>query len=56
MPGLTVRENVQLGMLGQRGKHDLARAVDETAETTDHHAPGTGDRDDAAGARRVQAP
>ena len=33
VPGLTVRENLQLGMLGQRGKHDLARAVDETAET-----------------------
>ena len=33
VPGLTVRENLQLGVLGQKGKHDLARIVDEIAET-----------------------
>jgi len=36
VPGLTVRENLQLGLLGQsgkHGKHDLARAVDEVTET-----------------------
>ena len=33
VPGLTVRENLQLGILGQRGKHDLAAIVDEIAET-----------------------
>jgi branched-chain amino acid transport system ATP-binding protein len=33
VPGLTVRENLQLGVLGQPGKHDLARIVDEIAET-----------------------
>ena len=33
VPGLTVRENLQLGVLGQAGKHDLARIVDEIAET-----------------------
>ena len=33
VPGLTVRENLQLGILGQRGKHDLAAIVDEVAET-----------------------
>ena len=33
VPGLTVRENLQLGLLGQRGKHDMARAVEATAET-----------------------
>jgi len=33
VPGLTVRENLLLGVLGQPGKHDLARIVDEIAET-----------------------
>ncbi|MBL0151573.1 MAG: ABC transporter ATP-binding protein [Ideonella sp.] len=33
VPGLTVRENLQLGLLGRKGRHDLARAVDEIAET-----------------------
>ena len=33
VPGLTVRENLQLGVLGQKGKHDLSRIVDEIAET-----------------------
>jgi len=33
VPGLTVRENLQLGVLGRPGKHDLARIVDEIAET-----------------------
>ncbi len=33
VPGLTVRENLQLGVLGQKRKHDLARIVDEIAET-----------------------
>ena len=33
VPGLSVRENLQLGMLGKPGKQDLARAVDEIAET-----------------------
>ena len=33
VPGLTVRENLQLGILGQAGKHDLGRIVDEIAET-----------------------
>ena len=33
VPGLTVRENLQLGILGQAGKHDLVRIVDEIAET-----------------------
>ena len=33
VPGLSVRENLQLGVLGQKGKHDLARIVDEIAET-----------------------
>ena len=33
VPGLTVRENLQLGVLGQAGKHDLARIVDEIVET-----------------------
>ena len=33
VPGLTVRENLQLGILGRAGKHDLARIVDEIAET-----------------------
>ena len=33
VPGLTVRENLQLGILAQRGKHDLAAIVDEIAET-----------------------
>ena len=33
VPGLTVRENLQLGVLGQAGKHDLARIVDEIAAT-----------------------
>ncbi len=33
VPGLTVRENLQLGILGKPGKHDLAAIVDEIAET-----------------------
>ncbi len=36
VPGLTVRENLQLGLLGKPGGHskqDLARAVDDIAET-----------------------
>jgi len=33
VPGLSVRENLQLGLMGQKGKHDLARTVDEIAET-----------------------
>ena len=33
VPGLTVRENLQFGILGQAGKHDLVRIVDEIAET-----------------------
>ena len=33
VPGLTVRENLQLGVLGQAGKHDLAGIVDEIADT-----------------------
>jgi branched-chain amino acid transport system ATP-binding protein len=33
VPSLTVRENLQLGLLGSRGKHDLVRMVDEIAET-----------------------
>ena len=33
VPGLTVRENLQLGLLGQRGAVDLARSIDEIAET-----------------------
>ena len=33
VPGLTVRENLQLGILGRAGKHDLVRIVDEIAET-----------------------
>jgi branched-chain amino acid transport system ATP-binding protein len=33
VPGLTVRENLLLGVLGRPGKHDLARIVDEVAET-----------------------
>ena len=33
VPGLTVRENLQLGILGQPGKHDLAAIVDQVAET-----------------------
>ena len=31
--GLTVRENLQLGVIASPGKHDLARLVDEIAET-----------------------
>jgi branched-chain amino acid transport system ATP-binding protein len=30
---LTVRENLQLGLLGSKSKHDLIRMVDEIAET-----------------------
>jgi branched-chain amino acid transport system ATP-binding protein len=30
---LTVRENLQLGLLGSKSKHDLVRMVDEIAET-----------------------
>ena len=33
VPGLSVRENLQLGILGKPGTHDLARIVDEIAET-----------------------
>ena len=33
VPGLTVRENLQLGILGKPGKHDLTRIVDDIAET-----------------------
>ena len=33
VPGLSVRENLQLGLLGKPGRHDLARAVDDIAET-----------------------
>ncbi len=33
VPGLSVRENLQLGVLGKPGRHDLARIVDEVAET-----------------------
>ena len=34
VPGLSVRENLQLGLLGQRGnKHDLTERVDWIAET-----------------------
>jgi branched-chain amino acid transport system ATP-binding protein len=33
VPGLTVRENLQLGVLGRKGKHDLTQIVDEIAET-----------------------
>jgi branched-chain amino acid transport system ATP-binding protein len=33
VPGLTVRENLQLGILGRPGKHDLAAIVDQIAET-----------------------
>ena len=33
VPGLTVRENLQLGVIAQKGRYDLARGVDEIAET-----------------------
>ena len=33
VPGLTVRENLQLGVIASKGKPDLARLVDEIAET-----------------------
>jgi branched-chain amino acid transport system ATP-binding protein len=33
VPSLTVRENLQLGLLGSRSKHDLVHMVDEIAET-----------------------
>jgi branched-chain amino acid transport system ATP-binding protein len=33
VPSLTVRENLQLGLLGSSAKHDLNRMVDEIAET-----------------------
>ena len=33
VPGLTVRENLQLGVLAKPGRHDMARLVDEIAET-----------------------
>ncbi len=33
VPGLTVRENLQLGLLGMPGRQNLARAVDEIAQT-----------------------
>jgi branched-chain amino acid transport system ATP-binding protein len=32
VPSLTVSENLQLGLLGSKNKHDLARMVDEIAE------------------------
>ncbi len=32
VPGLTVRENLQLGVIAQKGQHDMARLVDEIAE------------------------
>jgi branched-chain amino acid transport system ATP-binding protein len=32
VPSLTVSENLQLGLLGSKTKHDLARMVDEIAE------------------------
>ncbi len=32
VPSLTVRENLQLGLLGKQGKHDLNRMVEEIAE------------------------
>ena len=33
VPGLTVRENLQLGILARSGKHNMAHIVDEIAET-----------------------
>ena len=33
VPGLTVRENLQLGVIACKGKSDLVRLVDEIAET-----------------------
>ncbi len=33
VPGLTVRENLQLGVLAKAGQHDMVRLVDEIAET-----------------------
>ena len=33
VPGLTVRENLQLGVIARKGKSDLVRLVDEIAET-----------------------
>jgi branched-chain amino acid transport system ATP-binding protein len=33
VPSLTVRENLQLGLLGSKTKHDLVQMVDEIAET-----------------------
>ena len=33
VPGLTVRENLRLGLIAARGKRDEARAVDRIAET-----------------------
>ena len=33
VPGLTVRENLQLGVLAKPGRHDMDRLVDEIAET-----------------------
>ena len=33
VPGLTVRENLQLGVLAKPGRHDMVRLVDEIAET-----------------------
>jgi branched-chain amino acid transport system ATP-binding protein len=33
VPGLSVRENLQLGLLGSKTKHDLAQMVDEIAQT-----------------------
>ena len=33
VPGLTVRENLQLGVIASKGKPDLVRLVDEIAET-----------------------
>ena len=33
VPGLTVRQNLQLGVIASKGKPDMARLVDEIAET-----------------------
>ncbi len=33
VPGLTVRENLQLGVIAQKGRHDMVSLVDEIAET-----------------------
>jgi branched-chain amino acid transport system ATP-binding protein len=33
VPGLTVRENLQLGITASRNRHEMARMIDEIAET-----------------------